>query len=80
MSLGPSDIVQILPTRGEISKELQIVFWTYAVGNSNGNLKELKRKNSCKRLMFLRVFLVTVGNADIGNFTCNSVESVYATS
>ena len=49
------------------SKELQILFWAYIVSNSNGNVRELERKNSCKKFMFHWVFLVTVRNADIGS-------------
>ena len=46
-----------------VSQELQKVFLTYTVSNSNGNLKELDRKNPCKK----SIFLVTVANPDIGN-------------
>ena len=35
-----------------VSKELQIVFLTSAVINSNGNMKELERKIKCEKLMF----------------------------
>ena len=33
-------------------KELQAVYLTSTVINSNGNMKELERKITCKRLMF----------------------------
>ena len=35
-----------------VSKELQIVFRTSSVSNSNSNMKELERKSLCKKLMF----------------------------
>ena len=35
-----------------VTKELQIVFLTSAVINSNGNMKELERKIKCEKLMF----------------------------
>ena len=53
MFLGSSDFVQILPACGENTNKLQIVFATYTVSNSNGNMKGLdERKNPCKKLMF----------------------------
>ena len=33
-------------------KELQVVFLTSTVINSNGNMKELERKIKCEKLMF----------------------------
>ena len=33
-------------------KELQMVYLTSRVINSNGNMKELERKITCKKLMF----------------------------
>ena len=33
-------------------KELQMVYLTSTVINSNGNMKELERKITCKKLMF----------------------------
>ena len=38
-----------------VSKKLQIVglFWTSTFSNSNGNMKELGRKNACEKFMFL---------------------------
>ena len=33
-------------------KELQMVFLTSAVINSNGNMKELERKIKCEKLVF----------------------------
>ena len=33
-------------------KELQMVYLTSTVINSNGNMKELERKTTCKKLMF----------------------------
>ena len=33
-------------------KELQMVYLTSTVINSNGNMKELERKIMCKKLMF----------------------------
>ena len=35
-----------------VIKELQMVFLTSTVINSNGNMKELERKIKCKQLMF----------------------------
>ena len=35
-----------------VIKELQIVFLTSTVINSNGNMKELERKIKCEKLMF----------------------------
>ena len=35
-----------------VIKELQTVFLTSKVINSNGNMKELERKIKCERLMF----------------------------
>ena len=35
-----------------VIKELQMVFLTSTVINSNGNMKELKRKIKCEKLMF----------------------------
>ena len=35
-----------------VIKELQMVFLTSTVINSNGNMKELERKNKCEKLMF----------------------------
>ena len=35
-----------------VIKELQMVFLTSAVINSNGNMKELERKIKCEKLMF----------------------------
>ena len=35
-----------------VIKELQMVFLTSTIINSNGNMKELKRKIKCEKLMF----------------------------
>ena len=35
-----------------IIKELQMVFLTFTVINSNGSMKELERKIKCEKLMF----------------------------
>ena len=35
-----------------VIKELQMVFLTYTVINSNGNMKELECKIKCEKLMF----------------------------
>ena len=35
-----------------VIKELQMVYLTSAVINSNGNMKELERKIKCEKLMF----------------------------
>ena len=35
-----------------VIKELQMVFLTSTVINSNGNMKKLERKIKCKKLMF----------------------------
>ena len=35
-----------------VIKELQMVFLTSTVLNSNGNMKELERKIKCEKLMF----------------------------
>ena len=35
-----------------VIKELQMVFLTSTVNNSNGNMKELERKIKCEKLMF----------------------------
>ena len=35
-----------------VIKELQMVFLTTTVINSNGNMKELERKIKCEKLMF----------------------------
>ena len=35
-----------------VVKELQMVFLTSTVINSNGNMKELERKIKCEKLMF----------------------------
>ena len=35
-----------------VIKELQMVFLTFTVINSNGNMKELERKIKCEKLMF----------------------------
>ena len=40
------------------SKELQIVFWTFTVSNSNGNMKKLERKILCKKIDFLIGYFV----------------------
>ena len=54
-----------------VSKELQIVFLTYTVSNNNINLKELERKNPCKKLTFqLDISCYRCANADIGNLNC----------
>ena len=50
-----------------VIKELQMVFLTFTVINSNGNMKELERKIKCEKLMFDRVFHITVASADIGS-------------
>ena len=55
-----------------IIKELQMVFLTSTVINSNGNMKELERKINCEKLMFrYRVFDIAVANADIGSQKCH---------
>ena len=36
----------------EVIKELQMVFLTSTVINSNGNMKRLERKIKCEKLMF----------------------------
>ena len=41
---------QLMVNRG--TKELQMVYLTSTVINSNGNMKELERKITCKKLMF----------------------------
>ena len=46
---GSSDFDQISPA---CIKELQMVFLTSAVINSNGNMKELERKIKCEKSMF----------------------------
>ena len=35
-----------------VIKELQMVFLTSSVINSDGNMKELERKSKCEKLMF----------------------------
>ena len=35
-----------------VIKELQMIFLTSTVINSNGNMKELERKIKCEKLMF----------------------------
>ena len=35
-----------------VIKELQMVFLTFTVINSNGNMKELERKIQCEKLVF----------------------------
>ena len=53
-------------------KELQMVFLTSTVINSNGNMKELERKIKYEKLMFHdRVFHIAVANADIGSLKCH---------
>ena len=54
-----------------VIKELQMVFLTSTVINSNGNMKELERKIKCEKLMFYRVFDIAVANADIGSLKCH---------
>ena len=36
----------------KVIKELQMVFLTSTVSNSNGNMKRLERKIKCEKLMF----------------------------
>ena len=43
------DFDQISPACGKHSKELQMVFLTSTVINSNGNMKELERKFKCEK-------------------------------
>ena len=52
---GASDFDQILPAWGKhmVIKELQMVFLTSTLINSNGNMKELERKIKCEKLMFI---------------------------
>ena len=53
VQFGSSDFDQISPACGKHSfKELQMVFLTSTVINSNGNMKELERKIKCEKLMF----------------------------
>ena len=55
-----------------VIKELQMVFLTSTVINSNGNMKELESKIKCEKLMFrYRVFYIAVANADIGSLKCH---------
>ena len=55
-----------------VIKELQIVFLTFTVINSNGNMKELERKIKCKNLMLrYGVFHIALANADIGSLKCH---------
>ena len=54
-----------------VIKELQMVFLTSTVINSNGNMKELERKIKCEKLIFDRVFDIAVANADIGSLKCH---------
>ena len=54
-----------------IIKELQMVFLTSTVINSNGNMKELERKIKCEKLIFQTVFHIAVANADIGSLKCH---------
>ena len=55
-----------------IVKELQMVFLTSTVINSNGNMKELECKIKCEKLMFRsRVFNIAVANADFGSLKCH---------
>ena len=56
-----------------VIKELQMVFLTSTVINSNGNMKELERKIKCEKLIFDIVFHITVANADIGSLKCHFV-------
>ena len=51
-------------------KELQIVFLTFTVINSNGNMKELERKIKCENLM-LRWGISYCANADVGSLKCH---------
>ena len=41
-----------------VIKELQMVFLTSTVINSNGNMKELERKIKCEKLMFRYRYLI----------------------
>ena len=46
-------LIKFSPACGNIViKELQMVFLTSTVINSNGNMKELERKIKCEKLMF----------------------------
>ena len=54
-----------------VIKELQMVFLTSTVINSNGNIKELKSKLSVKSWCFDRVFDIAVANADTGSLKCH---------
>ena len=53
VQFGPSDFDQIRQLVVNIViKELQMVFLTSTVINSNGNMKELEFKIKCEKLMF----------------------------
>ena len=54
-----------------VIKELQKVFLTPTVINSNEYMKELERKIKCEKLMFHRVFHIAVSNADIVSLKCH---------
>ena len=63
-----------------VIKELQMVFLTSTVINSNGNMKELKRKIKYEKLSFDRVFMLPLQmlTSEVWNVICNSLISVYA--
>ena len=52
-----------------VIKELQMVFLTSTVINSNGNMKQLEYKITCES--FDRVCHTVVANADIGSLKCH---------
>ena len=54
-----------------VIKELQMVFLTSTVVNSNGNMKSWNSKLSVKSWCFDRVFHIAVANADIISLKCH---------
>ena len=69
-----------------VIKELQMVFLTSTVINSNGNMKELERKIKCEKLMFRHccsigylILPLQMMTSEVWNVICNSFISVCAT-
>ena len=65
-----------------VIKELQMVFLTSTVINSNGNMKELERKIKCEKIDVSIGYLILplqMLTSEIWNVICNSLISVCAT-
>ena len=82
---GSSFFVQISPAYGKnIIKELQIVFQTLHVNNSNGNMERLECKLQCKKVVIPIGLLQVCYRCkfltwEVQNITCNSLIGICAT-